>query len=70
VSELEGLLAAQRAREYRSGMDVATAGGQLGMVQQRNRMLEEQVRQQGLPAELLQNCALSSTMVKPVTACR
>jgi hypothetical protein len=43
VSELEGLLAAQRAREYRSGMDVATAGGQLGMVQQRNRMLEEQV---------------------------
>jgi hypothetical protein len=44
VSELEGLLAAQRAREYRSGMDVATAGGQLGMVQQRNKMLEEQVR--------------------------
>lgn len=43
MAELEGLLSAQRAREYRSGMDVAAAGGQLGMVQQRNRMLEEQV---------------------------
>lgn len=43
VSELERLLAAQRAREYRSELDVAKSGGQLGTVQQKNRMLEEQV---------------------------
>lgn len=43
VSELEGLLAAQRAREYRSELDVAKSGGQLGAMQQKNIMLEEQV---------------------------
>ena len=43
MAELEGLLAAQRAREYRSELDGARSGGQLGAVQQRNRVLEEQV---------------------------
>lgn len=43
VSELEGLLASQRAREYRSELDVANRGGQLGAMQQKNRIMEEQV---------------------------
>ncbi len=44
VSELEGLLAGMRAREFRSGLEVDKSGGQLGLLQERNRILEDQVR--------------------------
>ncbi len=44
VAELEGLLAGMRAREFRSELSVDKSGSQLAMLEQRNRLLEEQVR--------------------------
>lgn len=43
MSELEGLLAGMRAREFKSELDVRKSGGQLGIMHERNRILEEQV---------------------------
>lgn len=43
VAELEGLLAGMRAREFRSDFASDRAGGQLAVMVDRNRALEEQV---------------------------
>ncbi len=43
VAELEALMAGLRAREYRSDLSSTKSGSQLAMMQERNRVLEEQV---------------------------
>ncbi|KAJ9515516.1 hypothetical protein QJQ45_021666, partial [Haematococcus lacustris] len=43
VAELEGLLAGMRAREYKQDLVSKHGGSQLGIMQERNRILEEQV---------------------------
>lgn len=43
VSELEALLAGMRAREYRNDLSTTKSGSQLAIMQERNRILEEQV---------------------------
>ncbi|KAG1668637.1 hypothetical protein FOA52_002490 [Chlamydomonas sp. UWO 241] len=43
VSELEALLAGMRAREYRSDLSSSKSGSQLSIMQERNRILEQQV---------------------------
>ena len=43
VTELEAMLAGMRAREYRSDLSSSKSGSQLAIMQERNRLLEEQV---------------------------
>ncbi|GAX72996.1 hypothetical protein CEUSTIGMA_g448.t1 [Chlamydomonas eustigma] len=43
IAELEAVLAAQRAREYRQDLSSTKSGSQLAIMQERNRILEEQV---------------------------
>lgn len=43
VCNLAGLLAGMRAREFRVELGAAQGGGALGALQERNRLLEEQV---------------------------
>jgi hypothetical protein len=44
VAELEALMAGMRAREYRSDLSSTKSGSQLAVMQERNRILEDQVR--------------------------
>lgn len=44
VGELEALLASMRAREFRSDLNTERSGGQLENAQERNRILEQQVK--------------------------
>ncbi len=44
VCELEALLAGMRAREYKQDLVSKHGDSQLGVMQERNRVLEEQVR--------------------------
>ena len=43
LTELEAMLAGMRAREYRSDLSSTKSGSQLVIMQERNRILEEQV---------------------------
>ncbi len=43
VAELEALLSGLRAREYKADSTSQRSGSQLGAIQERNKMLEEQV---------------------------
>lgn len=43
MTELEALLAGMRAREYKNELTTGKSGSQLAVMQERNRILEEQV---------------------------
>lgn len=47
VAELEALLSGLRAREYKADSTSQRSGSQLGAIQERNKMLEDQVGAEG-----------------------